>query len=124
MIYSWAALGDRRADRLYRLRGWESQFLRLLDHSGVKAYHILISGRVQGVGFRWFSERLAAQHEVVGYVRNLPDGRVEVLAQADEEVLVAFCERLREGPASSQTDEFIVKPVPPNSNLRDFDVRF
>ncbi|MCA1818293.1 MAG: acylphosphatase, partial [Acidobacteria bacterium] len=45
------------------------------------ARKFLISGRVQRVGFRFFAQRAAARHQVAGYVRNLADGRVEVLAE-------------------------------------------
>ena len=58
---------------------------------GLKAVRILISGRVQGVGFRWFAETRASKLAVAGYVRNLPEGHVEVLAQADEQTLESFC---------------------------------
>ncbi len=53
----------------------------------VEAYVVVISGRVQGVGFRWFTEKEARARDVCGYVRNLPDGRVEVFAQGDESTL-------------------------------------
>ena len=49
------------------------------------ARHYLISGDVQGVGYRFFAQRVAARHQVVGYVRNLSDGRVEVLAEGTPE---------------------------------------
>ena len=45
------------------------------------ARHYLVSGEVQGVGFRFFAQRVAARHQVTGYVRNLDDGRVEVHAE-------------------------------------------
>ena len=90
----------------------------------MKARCILISGRVQGVGFRWFAERLAVEHGVDGYVRNLADGRVEVLAQADDKVLDAFCEMLREGPPFSRPEELSLKTVPVNSEIRGFHIRF
>jgi acylphosphatase len=45
------------------------------------AKHIIFKGRVQGVGFRYSSHRIAGQYEMTGYVRNLPDGTVEMLAQ-------------------------------------------
>jgi acylphosphatase len=90
----------------------------------VKALYILISGRVQGVGFRWFTERQAVERGVDGFVRNLTDGRVEVLAQAEGEVLEAFCDTLREGPAFSRPEELSLKTVPINPELRGFHIRF
>ncbi len=47
-------------------------------------------GRVQGVGFRWTVQRIANHFEVVGYVRNMPDGRVQLVAEGDEEELERF----------------------------------
>ncbi len=88
------------------------------------ALHILISGRVQGVGFRWFVERQSDEFGVDGHVRNLPDGRVEVFAQADEKILERFCDALRQGPALSRTDELLKKRVPVDPQLRGFHIRF
>jgi len=90
----------------------------------MRALHILISGRVQGVGFRWFVEQQAVDLGVSGYVRNLPDGRVEVLAQADEGAMERFCGALRRGPALSRTDELVKKPVPIDPGLQAFHIRF
>jgi acylphosphatase len=90
----------------------------------VEAYVLLVSGRVQGVGFRWFTEREALRRGVTGYVRNLPDGRVEVRAQAEAATLTAFCARLREGPRASHVDDVEMRPVPVDVELSVFEVRF
>ncbi len=67
-----------------------------------RAFRIRVSGRVQGVGFRWFT-RQAAQDlgGLTGRVRNLPDGRVEVEVAGDPERLEAFRGRLLQGPAGA-----------------------
>lgn len=62
------------------------------------ARRYLISGRVQGVGFRYYAVREAKALGVVGWVRNLMDGRVEVIAAGDDTVLHAFESRLWQGP--------------------------
>jgi acylphosphatase len=90
----------------------------------VDAYVLLVSGRVQGVGFRWFTEREALRRGVTGYVRNLPDGRVEVRAQADAAVLTALLARLRVGPRGAQVDDVEMRPTPVDANLTGFEVRF
>jgi acylphosphatase len=90
----------------------------------MKALLILISGRVQGVGFRWFAERQAVEYGVNGYVRNLSDGRVEVLAQGEDEVLEAFCDSLKEGPPFSRPDTLSLEAVSINPELRGFHIRF
>ena len=63
-----------------------------------------ISGRVQGVGFRWFVARQAGSLGVQGYVRNLGDGRVEVLAQGNPEELERLESHLARGPARARVD--------------------
>jgi acylphosphatase len=61
-----------------------------------------ISGRVQGVGFRYFAERAAARLNLSGYVRNCSDGTVEVYAIGDVSALEAFKIQLAEGPRSAR----------------------
>ncbi|HEY6065383.1 MAG TPA: acylphosphatase [Thermoanaerobaculia bacterium] len=62
------------------------------------ARRALVSGRVQGVGFRFFAERTARAAGVKGWVRNLPDGRVETVAEGDEEAVARYLERVAKGP--------------------------
>ena len=85
---------------------------------------LLISGRVQGVGFRWFIEREARAREVCGYARNLEDGRVEVLAQADPETLQAFFKTLYRGPRASRVEDIQRMAVEVDEALSRFHVRF
>jgi acylphosphatase len=61
-----------------------------------------VQGRVQGVGYRYFVRREAERLEIAGFTRNLPDGRVEVVAEGRDEDLAAFESRLKEGPAFSE----------------------
>ena len=58
----------------------------------------MISGDVQGVGYRFFAQRAAARHQVVGYVKNLADGRVEALAEGPVAEVEAFKHDLATGP--------------------------
>lgn len=58
----------------------------------------LVIGRVQGVGFRWFVQRRADALGLQGWVRNLPDGRVEVVAEGNEAAITALDAALRAGP--------------------------
>jgi len=62
----------------------------------------VISGRVQGVGFRYFAERVANQLGIHGYVKNLDTGSVEVYAIGDENALEQFKRHLAEGPRSAR----------------------
>jgi acylphosphatase len=64
-----------------------------------------ISGLVQGVGFRFFTQRSAARHQVTGYVKNLDDGRVEAYAEGTEAEVKAFYEDLLTGPNFARVKE-------------------
>ena len=75
-----------------------------------------ISGRVQGVGFRFFTQRVAARHQVLGYVRNLENGRVEAFAEGDAKAVEEFKHDLTAGPTYSRI-EHIEEEVLDPSNL-------
>jgi len=78
------------------------------------ARRYLVSGEVQGVGFRFFTQRVAAHHQVVGYVRNLPDGRVEAHAEGTPEGIEGFKHDLAAGPQHArveQVEELSVEPT-------------
>lgn len=62
------------------------------------ARRALVSGRVQGVGFRFFAERAARSAGVKGWVRNLPDGRVETVAEGEEDAVSRYLEKIGRGP--------------------------
>ncbi|MHC4516907.1 MAG: acylphosphatase [Planctomycetota bacterium] len=66
--------------------------------------HWRIAGRVQGVGFRWFTLQAARRHRVGGDVCNLGDGRVEVRAWGSPECMTAFEREIRQGPRGSRVD--------------------
>ena len=68
------------------------------------ARRYLIRGRVQGVGFRYFTQRIAAQHGVSGWVRNMADGRVEIEAEGDAEAIRQFEASVSAGPAGAHVD--------------------
>lgn len=71
--------------------------------------HALVSGRVQGVGFRFFVVREARRLGLAGVVQNLPDRRVEVLARGDRPSLERFVEMLNRGPILSRVDRVDVE---------------
>ena len=87
------------------------------------ARRIVVSGRVQGVGFRFFVAE-AAQHEGVrGWVTNLPDGRVEAVVEGDEEAVVRVEQKIRRGPASAHVHDVEVHVEPPSGQWSDFSIR-
>jgi acylphosphatase len=69
------------------------------------ARKFLIKGDVQGVGYRFFAQRAAARHQVVGYVRNCPDGTVEALAEGPANSVEAFKQELATGPQWAVVDQ-------------------
>ncbi len=69
------------------------------------ARKFFISGLVQGVGFRFFTQRAAARHQVLGYAKNLEDGRVEVYVEGEEINIKEFSEDLSTGPTFSRVEE-------------------
>jgi acylphosphatase len=86
--------------------------VRIFDMRVARKY--LISGEVQGVGYRFFAQRVAARHQVVGYVRNLEDGRVEVLAEGALESVEGLKHDLAVGPQFGhveQVEELNLEPT-------------
>ena len=80
-----------------------------------------IRGEVQGVGYRFFAQRAAARHQVVGYVRNCPDGTVEALAEGSANSVEAFKHDLVTGPQWSvvdQVEEIVLEPTGSYSAFR------
>ena len=69
------------------------------------ARRYLIAGRVQGVGFRYFTERVAAQHGIQGWVQNTPDGRVEIQAEGDTDAMRQFESQVSTGPPGARVDQ-------------------
>jgi len=86
------------------------------------ARRYLIAGRVQGVGFRWFAETVAAREGIHGWARNLADGRVEVQAEGDAEAIERFERALHQGPPAARVERVEVDHVDPNGRDTGFTV--
>ena len=86
--------------------------------------HVLIDGRVQGVAYRFFAEKYAGSLGITGWVRNLEDGRVEVLAEGSAGDVATFLDRLKEGPRLARVERFDVRREPPTGEFRDFRIAF
>jgi acylphosphatase len=85
--------------------------------------HVWISGRVQGVWFRESTRRLALEAGVSGWVRNLPDGRVEAMFEGEEERVVRLIEFVRQGPPRARVASVEVVEEPPAAASGRFEVR-
>jgi acylphosphatase len=86
----------------------------------MKAIHGYVSGRVQGVTFRQACRQTARGLDLVGWVRNLPDGRVEVWAQGDPDACDKLADWLWAGPPAAVISGVEVDSVSPDRTLRDF----
>jgi acylphosphatase len=89
----------------------------------MKANRLLIDGVVQGVGFRFFAARAARDLGVRGFVRNLPDGRVEVLAAGTTETMGEFTARLRRGPRGSRVESIECEDAEMDEAFAGFEIR-
>jgi acylphosphatase len=85
--------------------------------------HLEISGRVQGVGFRYSMQREAARLGLTGWVRNRRDGSVEALVQGDEAAVVRLTDWARRGPAGAHVAELRVASAEPDALLAGFEQR-
>ena len=80
----------------------------------------VVAGRVQGVGFRYFAHTAAAREGITGGVRNLDDGRVEVMAEGDAEAVERFERSLRQGPVGARVDDVFVDLQPASARFHEF----
>lgn len=94
------------------------------DLPAVIARRLLVSGRVQGVGFRASTLEAATRLEIVGWVRNRPDGRVEVHAQALAALVDEFERWLRQGPRWARVTGVSAQDVEMDEGLRGFEIRW
>lgn len=90
--------------------------------SASRALHLVINGKVQGVGFRWFTRNAARSLGLNGRVRNLPDGRVEVRVAGAPEPLAQFLERMREGPPASRVEDIEERELHPVPVWQGFEI--
>ena len=86
--------------------------------------HIFVSGRVQGVGFRHFTRKNAEALGIKGWVKNLPDGRVEAVLEGAEKDVTELIDRCRSGPASAYVKNVEVEEQKEKGAFTDFSVRF
>ncbi|MBD3155333.1 MAG: acylphosphatase [Candidatus Aenigmarchaeota archaeon] len=86
--------------------------------------HVYISGRVQGVGFRAFTKRSARDLGLKGWVRNLPDGRVETIVEGRKKGVERFIKILKEGPNGSRVEDVDIKKEDYKDSFSDFKITY
>jgi acylphosphatase len=88
------------------------------------AFRAIISGRVQMVMYRDFAQRKASAPRILGEVRNLPDGTVEVVAEGEKGVLERYLEVLKQGPVLARVDNVNVTWVAPTRAFKNFSIEY
>ncbi len=88
------------------------------------ARHVFYEGRVHGVGFRFTCKQIARGYEVVGWVRNLPDGRVELQCSGEADEVEGFLGAIMESELKSHIRGVTAKPIPPPPGLRGFEITY
>lgn len=86
-------------------------------------FHVIYEGKVQGVGFRFTAERLAWEKGITGYVKNLPDGRVEIVCEGPEEDISSFLRDI-ELEMSSYIADSKKQQMPSSGEFSSFGIRF
>ncbi len=85
---------------------------------------VFVSGLVQGVAFRAYTQQAAKRAGVTGHVRNLPDGRVEAVFEGEPSRVESMVDWCRQGPPSSRVENVEVQDEPATGEFRDFEVTF
>jgi len=86
--------------------------------------HVLVSGKVQGVYFRQNTKQVATRHKVVGWVRNLPDGRVEAVFEGDEVAVNEVIKWCHIGPPKASVQDVNVKFTKYTGEFADFNINY
>ena len=89
----------------------------------MRAVRVRVEGIVQGVGFRYYTYRVAKRLGIKGYVRNMPDGSVEVVAEGEEDTMEKFLQEVARGPSSAVVTNVIVEDVQPRG-FKSFEIRY
>lgn len=90
----------------------------------MKATHIIVKGRVQGVFFRDYTRRQALQLNLTGWVRNLRDGTVEAILSGSEKNISSMLEWLKEGSPHSRVDSLQIEEIEVDDTYTSFEVRY
>jgi len=95
------------------------------SESEIVRLHIIASGRVQGVGYRWFVQKTARELGLTGWVKNLADGNVEVEAEGQQDLIDRFLHSLRSDHPYARVNELTVNRRPPERDKSNgFEIKF
>ncbi|MBT3479803.1 MAG: acylphosphatase [Candidatus Marinimicrobia bacterium] len=88
------------------------------------AANLVVSGKVQGVGFRWYVVQKGRSLALIGYAINLPNGNVEIHAEGNKIDIQRFIEIVKKGPPSSQVDKVEIMWINASNRFKDFIVKY
>ena len=96
----------------------------MTENNTTKRYYAVFKGRVQGVGFRFFVQREAEHNNLKGWVRNLPNGLVDLEVDGDEETFLSFFNTLKKNHPYAQVVSAQYENRPIGKKFTDFQIRF
>ena len=94
------------------------------NKNSIKRLSIIVTGRVQGVGYRYFAKENAEMYGITGWVRNCANGNVEAEAQGENVLLKQFCKELKKGPFFGHVSELISRELETVSDKDTFEIHF
>ena len=89
----------------------------------LKSVYLIISGRVQGVGYRYFAQQKARELNISGWASNTPDGKLEIEAEGENQNVNAFVDWMRIGPSRAVIRSFSNSEITPIRNFTNFIIR-
>ena len=90
----------------------------------MKTVEIYLSGIVQGVGFRYYTKQVAKELSVKGYVKNLADGRVYIIAVGDDAMLDKFVSAIKKGPRLAVVKSVEIREIQSAEEFKNFEIRY
>ena len=102
----------------------DKKALKAKDKANTHRAHVYYSGRVQGVGFRYTSEAIAHKIGVTGFVKNLPDGRVELVCEGDKAKIDVLLDEIQKGELGRHIQKTDCRWEEPTQEFTDFSVEF
>lgn len=90
----------------------------------MKRIHMIVTGRVQGVGFRFSAQQKAQEYNVVGWVKNKSDGTVEIEAQGENDRVQSYSEAIKHGPSPyAKVSDVTIEELETTNELHTFEIR-
>ncbi|SER11531.1 acylphosphatase [Gracilibacillus ureilyticus] len=90
----------------------------------MREFHLIVEGKVQGVGFRYFTQSTAMENNITGWVKNLEDGSVEIVAQGEENDIHTFIDKVRKGPSMfAKVSNIGIEKNPIDTTFKKFEIR-